>query len=176
MSSSEPVSSSRGVLSELNLRFRAPLNRYFQRREIDAAEAEDLTQEVFLRIARRENGITRDNIEAFIFTIAGNLLRDRRRRRQVRGVQVSLDGDQPINHTELIEAIDPSRVVTARDDLRRALAILGELPQRTQDVFILQRIEGMKNRQIADTLSISVSAVEKHMSRALAHMARRFHL
>lgn len=150
------------------------MNRYFQRRAVDAAEAEDLTQEVFLRIARRETAVTRDNIEAFVFMIAGNLLRDRRRRQQVRGVQLSLDGDSPISHSALVEAIDPSRVLAAREDLRQALAILAELPQRTQDVFILQRVEGMKNRQIAETLLISVSAVEKHMSRALAHMARRF--
>lgn len=162
------------MLSELNLRFRTPLNRYFQRRSIDAAEAEDLTQEVFLRIARREEGLTRDNIEAFIFTIAGNLLRDRRRRQDVRGVQISLDEDRSINHVALTEVIDPSRVLTARDDLKRALDALGELPQRTQDIFILQRVEGMTNRQIAETISVSVSAVEKHMSRALAHMARRF--
>lgn len=178
MSASDPFSSgvarNGDVLTQLDGRFRRPLNSYFRRRTSDATEAEDLTQEVFLRIARRRDQMTLENLEAFVFTIAANLMRDRGRRRAVRGIQVALPFDHVSETLDrgLVEVLDPDRVLAGKDDLDRVMAALAELPERTQDIFVLQRIEGMKNREIAEWLGISVSAIEKHMARALAHLAR----
>ncbi len=92
----------------------------------------------------------------------------------MRGVPISLDEEPAANENlQLIEVIEPERVLVGRDDLKLALSALGELTERTQAVFVLQRFEGRKNKEIARELGISVSAVEKHMVRALAHIARR---
>jgi len=47
------------------------------------------------------------------------------------------------------------------------------LPERTRDIFILFRVEKMRQAEIAKRLGVSVSAVEKHVIRAAAHLARR---
>lgn len=64
-------------LRRLSERYRQPLTAYFQRRVRSRNEAEDLTQEVFLRLVRRLDVEAIDNPEAFVFQSAVNLLRDR---------------------------------------------------------------------------------------------------
>ena len=45
--------------------------------------------------------------------------------------------------------------------------VLGSLPERSREVFLLSRREGLKNREIAEQLGISIKAVEKQISKAL---------
>jgi RNA polymerase sigma-70 factor (ECF subfamily) len=70
------------------------------------------------------------------------------------------------------EGIPLERVVLSEEALHRVDAALLQLNERTRDVFVLNRLEQMKNREIAQMLGISESAVEKHMTKALAHLAR----
>jgi RNA polymerase sigma-70 factor (ECF subfamily) len=60
-----------------------------------------------------------------------------------------------------------------KERLVRATAVLLELPERTRVIFVLRRLEGMRFNDIAARLGISVSAVEKHMQRAITHLMRR---
>jgi RNA polymerase sigma factor (sigma-70 family) len=57
-------------------------------------------------------------------------------------------------------------VLQGRQSLATVLNALGELPERTRTVFILFRLENMKQREIADMLGISVRTVEQHVVRA----------
>lgn len=50
---------------------------------------------------------------------------------------------------------------------------LEQLPERTRTIFLLHRIEGRKYREIAETIGISQSAVEKHIARAALFLAER---
>jgi RNA polymerase sigma-70 factor (ECF subfamily) len=67
----------------------------------------------------------------------------------------------------------PERVLLGKEALVRATAVLLELPERTRMVFVMRRLEGMRYLDIAARLGISVSAVEKHMTRAMAHLVSR---
>ena len=60
-----------------------------------------------------------------------------------------------------------------RDPVPMLERALHELPERTRVVFALHRFEEMSYAQIARRLQVSVSAIEKHMIKALAHLARR---
>jgi RNA polymerase sigma-70 factor (ECF subfamily) len=60
-----------------------------------------------------------------------------------------------------------------RQRLRQVIAALEELPARTRDIFVLFRLDRLKQSEIAAQMGISVSAVEKHVVRAVAHLARR---
>ena len=60
-----------------------------------------------------------------------------------------------------------------QEQLRVVERALHELPERTRVVFTLHRFEEMSYAQIARRLQVSVSAIEKHMIKALAHLARR---
>lgn len=57
--------------------------------------------------------------------------------------------------------------------MARALAALNELPERTRRVFVLVRFEEMSYKLVAQRLGVSVSAVEKHVMKALRHLNAR---
>lgn len=171
--SSEPRPHAAGdadaFLRQLSEAYRQPLLRYFQRRVGARDEAEDLTQEVFLRLVRRPDAEQIDNPEAFLFRTAVNLLRDRARR----GKTFSSHQAEIFDHQDRFEALSPERVLEGRQSLNSALRVLEELDERTRDVFILHRLEGLKYAEIANLYGVSVSSIEKYIIKALAHLARR---
>ena len=164
------------IRDELDARFRASLLAYFHRRTGSVQEAEDLTQETFVRLIRSENFHEVEEEHAFVFRVASNLLRDRVRtamRQNARLVPLESfvqEGFEP----RLVEGIDPERVFIAKERLANALVHLAALGERTRNIFILFRVEGMKQKDIAEIYGISVSAVEKHVMAATVHLARRF--
>ena len=161
--------------AELSQRFRAPLMAYFLKRVRDRAEAEDLTQEAFVRLVRNPDRNDGTAIHAYVFTIAANLLRDRARSRAARfgGDHTPLHEVQEGAAAALIEDISPERVLVAREALAEVLDALAEMGERTRDIFILSRLENLPQREIAALYGISVSAVEKHVIRAMAHLGAR---
>jgi len=156
-------------LRGMSSRYRQPLIAYFQRRVRSREEAEDLTQEVFLRLARRLDVESVDNPEAFLFRTAVNLLRDRSRR----GKTAASHLDEMTYRGAAVEELSPERVVEGRQSLASVLRALDELDGRTRDAFILHRLEGMRHAEIAALYGVSVSSVEKYIIKALAHVAQR---
>jgi len=152
--------------------YRPRLIRYFLRRLDSREDAEDLTQETLVRMMRDPQALTVVNVEAYLMTIAGNLLRDRFRRDRSHHVGQHVPYDEDIEGWQA-EVIGSERVYEDRKRLRAFLEALDELPPRCQQVFLLQRYEGLTYSAIARQLGISESAVEKHMMRALLHFDAR---
>lgn len=146
---------------------RQALAGYFRRRIADPSEAEDLVQEVFSRIVARDSQQPVEHLGGYVFQVAASVLADRGRRRGVRraDAHVLFDADR---HGE--QDFDPERVLSGKQRLRAATAALLSLPERTRTVFVLHRLEGRRYREIAAQIGISVSAVEKHMVRAVQHL------
>src|SRR5262249_16307963 len=95
--------------------------------------------------------------------------RDLQRRSAARGIRIDWDdGAAFAAHEEM----SPERVLGYEQELERVLAALQQLPERTRDVLLLTRLELMRQTEVAEMFAISVSAVEKHIARALAHLAR----
>ena len=151
-------------------RFRTSLQRYFIRRVRDRAEAEDLVQDVFVRLTRRGGLGDVTNLSGYIFETAASVLQDRARRRHVRAADAHDIFD---NERHAGEDFAPDRVFDGKERLSRVGAALLELPERTRHIFVLRRLEGMRYNDIASQLGISVSAVEKHMQRAVAFLTQR---
>lgn len=154
---------------ELSREFRPALMAFFLRRVRNHAEAEDLTQEVFSRIAAQPDMPLRSG-SAYLFQVAANLLRDRARRRQVqrnyRETLGQIDG-------EAIELIDPYRVTAGRSSMAALRAALDELDPTTSAIFVLYRLEFMSKEVIAEGFGITVRTVEKHLTKATARLAAR---
>lgn len=159
---------SRGHLDRLARRYRGALVRFFVRRAPRLErESEDLAQEVFVRIAQRTGGEDIAHAEGYLFQTASSVLADRVRRGRVRR------SDDHIPHDESIHAgedFSPERVLIGKEKIELVVQALEQLPLRTQEVFVLQRFEEMTYAEIARRLGVSVSAVEKHMMRALRHL------
>jgi RNA polymerase sigma factor (sigma-70 family) len=156
--------------AELDARFRRPLMKFFLRRVHHLAEAEDLTQEVFARALSSGEVGSLQRPDSFLFTVATNLLRDRHRA-NLRRMPVSPITTEPV---ELVEDRGPERVLQGYESLSEVLSILDELSERTRDIFILFRLENMKQRDIALAFGITIKAVEKHVLKAVTHLARRW--
>lgn len=161
--------------TELDRTFRAALVAFFVKRVRDRSEAEDLTQEVFLRILRQAETIDPARAKSYVFTIAINLLRDRARTAAVQRTEThgALDAETDIS-AALVEDISPERVLLGKQTLAEVLAALESLSQRTRDIFVLYRIERMKQHEIAALLGLSQSAVEKHLVKAMTYLTERF--
>ena len=164
-------------LSRLDARYRAPLMSFFLRRVADRAEAEDLTQEVLVRMIARGGEAALGHADSFVFTVAANLVRDRARMAQThsRAAHAPLDDLYKNGAVDagLVEDRSPEHVLLGRESLRAALGALAELSPRTRNIFVLYRLENMKRRDIAVLYGISVSAVEKHVAKALDHLMAR---
>jgi len=147
-------------------RYRRPLQRFFRRRSLGVEDAEDLTQEVFMRLSRRFSHLRWDNPDGLVFTVASNALvdheRHRRSRRQEHHVEVDpgLPADEPSVETAL----------AGRQRLARLVAALDDLHPNARSVFVLCRFENLTQAEAARRLGLSVSAVEKHMMNALARL------
>lgn len=150
-------------------RYRPALYAYFLRRTRHQADAEDLTHDVFLRLSRLDPGTEIHNFEAFIFQTAANLLRDRARRDRA---HAAFTGLLPADSEPVTGEPGPERVLEAKVELKRVMDALSHLSEKTRHIFILRRLEQMSCADIASFYGISVSAVEQHITRALAHLAK----
>jgi RNA polymerase sigma factor (sigma-70 family) len=163
--------------NELAARFQRPLMTFFLRRVRDRSLAEDLTQDVLLKVVRAcENGRI-ERADSYVFKVAINLLRDQRRRAQRVGPAIFLpieaDRDGHLD-SQLVEAISPERVLLSEDSLADVLRSLGELGELTRNIFILFRLENMKQKDIAALYGIGQSTVEKHVIKAVLHLSNRY--
>ena len=144
------------------------LSGYFRRRVREDHEVEDLVQDVFARVVARDSTEPVGNLGSYILRTAMSVLADRSRRRATRqaDLHVVLDTDR---HGD--EELDPERILSGKEELNAATGALLALPERTRTVFILRRLEGYRHGDIARHLGISISAVEKHMVRAIRHLS-----
>lgn len=160
-------SATRHELSEIDRRLRSALTAFFARRTGNRTEAEDLTQDVFYRLARSD-AASSQLPDAYIFQIAANLLRDKARRDKVRadyGFAKSLEDYVGI------DIIDPFVIASNRQDLRLLARMITQLPDKTRRIFTLYRLENIDKPAIAASFGLSVRMVEIHIQRALAVLA-----
>lgn len=157
--------SSDAAFVDLTRRLRRPLMLFFLRRVGSPMDAEEMVQNLFLRLLRRGYLFSLDNVDGYVFEAAANIARDRGRYDQARGRGRHVDIDDLSPESEEPGA---EQILDGKQRLKRMLAALDALPPRARTVVILRRFENLTYPQIAQRLGISVSAVEKHMVRAMA--------
>jgi RNA polymerase sigma-70 factor, ECF subfamily len=133
-------------------------------------DAEDLSQEVFLKLYRRPLGGERDhNLGAWLYRVASNLgynaIRADRRRTERQGRASSLETDG--------SADQPLESVVAAEDRAAVRMVLGTLSERQHSVLIL-RYEGLSYAEIATALGVSPGSVGTLLSRAESEFKRRY--
>ena len=144
---------------------RPALHRFLIARRAAADEAEDILQELFLKIGKLTPGPIADPL-AYLYRIADNLLLDLRRSQNRRNVRDRAWMDARHASSELDDRPSAEDRLIAQERLQLVQLALSRLPERT--VFVLRRfrLDGVGQKQIAADLGISVSAVEKHLQRA----------
>lgn len=158
------------LADKLALRYRRPLISYFQRRGVTQDQCEDLTHEVFARVSKR-NADAMANAEAYVFSSASSVYVDHVRRRKSHFI----DAHDDISEFEFeSEAPGQSRVLEGKEALQRLAVILEELPEKTREILLLSRLEGLSHTQLATRFGLSVSSIEKHLARGLIHVRKSF--
>jgi len=176
MQAGEKLAVAPTIARDLDARFRAPLMAFFLQRLRDHALAQDLTQETLLRlfVARQTTAI--ENLESYVFKIAINLLRDHKSAQSRRAPYLFVPIEEAVaceHEQQLVEYLSPERVLLSKDTLADVLRTLEELGPRTRDIFVLFRLERMKQKEIAELLGIGRSTVEKHVMKAMLFLAAR---
>lgn len=145
------------------------LVRHLTRKVGCHATAEDLVQDLYLRIADTNLLFNGAFPRGFIFTAATNLARDlwRRERRAPRAEDVEL---LAANITS--EAPSVERVVAAKQQLRKVALALAELSPKCRDAFVQSRIHGLTHAEIAVKMGLSERMVAKYIVKALDHCRR----
>jgi RNA polymerase sigma-70 factor (ECF subfamily) len=142
------------------------LYRLARRLSRDAAEAEDLVQETFLRAARSARPLPDESgaAEGWLVRTLVRLAHDRFRRRRVRA-----DATPELARAQESTA-DPSGAAIARRDVARALAAL---PPRRRVVVVLHELEERDTAEIARLLGIARVTVRWHLAAGRKELARR---
>jgi len=150
--------------SELVRRHASAIGRFLFSSGAPASEIEDLVQETLFRAFR---GLDRWRAEAsfrsWLFTIAGNLLRDSYRRRKGRRVVTLEDRDIP-------DPADPHGELAAGELEERVRLELGRLPRLQREVFLLRAQEGAAYEEIATALGTTPGAARVHYHHAVKRL------
>lgn len=157
---------SEGGLKQAFLQNRPALTRYLRARGLSPENAEDLLQDVFVKLQSAPTGPIGEP-SAYLYRMTHNLLLDQRRsamRRAAREEAWQSAGTGVIQEADSQPSAE--QVLISRQRLDMMKSALKALPDRTQDIFFRFRIDGQTQKAIADDLGISKSAVEKHIYRA----------
>jgi RNA polymerase sigma factor (sigma-70 family) len=149
---------------------RGALQAFFYRRLRTKTDAADMVQEVYLRMLRVSDADAIQNPEAYLFTVAGNLLKENAAadRRQAEAADVE---ESDASSLKDLSGFDAALDTTRR--VERLHVVLKELPPKCCAAVILQYRHELSYQQIAERLEVSPSMVKKYLTQALSHCRRR---
>jgi RNA polymerase sigma-70 factor (ECF subfamily) len=132
-------------------------------------DAEDVVQETFLSLFRHlQLGRSRRSLRSWIFRVGHNLALKRRSKNQTGISSVAYDSIATV-HSDPGPSVEEQIAFSQRQ--KRLLAVLDALPEQDQRCLSL-RAEGLKYREIAEILGISLGAVSMSLTRSLARLTR----
>lgn len=155
---------------------RADLVRFFTLRLGSREAAEDLAQDIYIRIAAADPRTPVENPAGYLYRLGSNLMLDRlrgERRSAARDTAWRTTQRTMLGADEVAEEPPADEAVAARQRLAAIVAALNDLPEQTRRIFRLHKFDGLSHSEVAAMLGISRSAVEKHMIAALKHLAGR---
>lgn len=163
-------------LAGVFLENRERLVRFFTSRTRDPADAEEIVQEIYVRLGTASTAPLADPL-GYLHRIGLNLVVDRVRERERRAkrerdwsdARTSYVGEDAVD-----ESPSPFDYLADRERQARFERTLASMPPGAARVFRMHRIEGLSHREVSERLGISRKGVEKHMTVALRHLAKEF--
>lgn len=155
------------AFDEIMARYKRPVISFVCRLTGNAAAAQDLAQEVFVRAW---NGMGRfrpareGSLAAWLFRIARNLCIDRLRRRGHDPLAAAIDDPAAVDH--LSAGARPTQQVEADEIGARVATAVAQLPEDQRTAFILSEYEGLSYADIAAVMKTSIKSVESRLYRA----------
>lgn len=136
------------------------IRNYIYYKSGNIEEAEDITQEAFLKIWEKRETIVMSTVKSLLYTISGNIFLNRWQHRNVE-LQFALRQDPAGTSSS------PEFELEMKEFNKKLQHALSALTEKNRTVFLMNRIDRMTYQDIASSLDISVKAVEKRMNKAL---------
>ena len=134
---------------------------YYKTGDIELAE--DIVQEVFIKVWEKRSGIDASTLKSLLYTMANNLMINHMNHLKV----VSKHEDAVMSGSQS-ERVSPQFIMEEREFAEKLNNCLASMPDGCREVFLMNRMDKLKYGEIATRLEISVKAVEKRMSKALS--------
>jgi RNA polymerase sigma-70 factor (ECF subfamily) len=149
-------------------RYGPELRHYLLRRLPRSQDAEDVIQEVFMRLLRiKDSTLVRDP-RAYIYGIALHVVREFRMRAERAGTWMTFDPEVVRTLAEHPEEISPDALPDRLDLQRQIERALQELPPLHMKIFLLHKRDGYSYEEIAEKVGLSVHTVDKYLVQAKA--------
>lgn len=142
----------------------------FARRRVGDDESRDIVHDAYLRLITYADQVPLENPRAYLYRVTANIANDHGTRAKARAEWSDYDADPDMQHSP---APGPEATLVARDTLQYCLAALEELPEIYRHVFLLHRVDGMSQGDVATALGIPKRTVERYIAKALAHCLER---
>lgn len=142
----------------------------------DDSKVDDLIQETFITLWEKRNSIKTDrSIESYLFVILRNIclnyLRDERLETTISSVNVEEVSElQYLYHIDFLGKEEKSLEEQLVESFQQAVE---ELPDKMKQVFTLCKIEGRKQKEVAEELGVSIKMVEKHIAKAKEQIRKK---
>ena len=159
-----PTRSRTAWLSQEILPHEPALRAWLRRRRIDGLEIDDVVQETYAVLSALPAVGHITSPRAYAFQTAQSLIL--RHLRRARIVRIDAIGDVE-SLTSALDEPSPEQQTAARQQWRRVCELIDALPVKCREAFVLRKVEGLSQRQIAQRMGVSESTVEKHIGRAL---------
>jgi RNA polymerase sigma factor (sigma-70 family) len=151
--------------------YRGALQAFFYRRLRTKVDAADLVQEVYLRMLRVSDPEAIRNPEAYLFTVAANLLKENAVADRRHAQEVAVEAAEATPALTLVPGFEAA--VDAPQRVARLCEVIDELPLKCSAAVILQYRDGLSHQDIAAQLEVSPRMVKRYLAQALSHCRRR---
>lgn len=140
---------------------------YYAAKFVDDEVARDMVQDVFVKLWDSQDLTIKLSLNALLFTMVRNNCLQHLEKQKVRNKY--LESTKLVMQEEELRFYIDERTSLIEQELENKLnEVLNSLPDRCRQIFVMSRYENKKNREIADELEISLKAVEKQITKALA--------
>lgn len=155
----ENFSSSRNrLISDCYMATHNKIERFISHRVNDTCEAENLTQDVYLKLLEYDKELTAETITSLVYTIARNIVND-----YLRHVYRTGSVNEYLHENSLLYATDVEAEVSARDIAVMERSRVERLPRQRRIIYVMSRYFEKSIADISTRLSLSTRTVENHL-------------
>ncbi len=149
------------------------IRRYCFRLTRSETEADDLTQEVFVRYCKSGRNLDDDHLRNWLFRVARNLVIDKLRSHHPERISPEVDGMTLADMADH-KSSNPAVLAEQQDMIQKILSVLGNSDKRTREIFRLKFFENKNSSEIGTQIGVASSTVRKILLGKLQELREAF--